>query len=251
MALQVSNSKTVSERFKRVTATGTWTVPANVYVVYVSLWGAGGGGSGGAAATYYGGGGGAGYYAVNVPVGVTPAENITVTLGTGGTGGAVAGAGGAGGNTSFGTYLSVKGGEGGRAAVGTNGAGGMGGAGGAATGSPLVTTGNTPNFPAVTLSNIATTVAGAVVDNEYKTILAGGNATALANTGVLGGTQGIWQAGAGGAGGGSYVGSGGNGGLGTGNAGTAGTAGNGGGGGGINAAGGAGGEGVCIIKWYE
>ena len=107
----------------------TWTRPAGVDVVYVTIVGAGGGGGGGASGgggtTFTndkpaGTGGGGGQSFFNYPVAVS--GNVAVTIGSGGTGG-TGGAGGPGsstpgnngtdgGDSSFGT-LTAKGGKGG------------------------------------------------------------------------------------------------------------------------------------------
>lgn len=115
------------------TSSGTFTVPAGITKVWVSMSGGGGGGSNGYAidTLYYwgkGGGGAAAYLAKAVTV--TPGADITVTIGAGGTAG---GPGTAGGTTSFGSLLSCAGGGGGgNASNGSPGA--AGGAGGTAGG---------------------------------------------------------------------------------------------------------------------
>lgn len=80
---------------------GTFTVPADVDVIFVSGTGAGGGG---AAADI---GGASGAACEMVPIAVTPGESITVTIGSGGAVGT------AGGTTTFGSYISLPGGAGG------------------------------------------------------------------------------------------------------------------------------------------
>lgn len=90
-----------------------WTVPAGVRVVDVCCvgGGSGGGGKGGSGRIYAGGGGGAGGYVNNwYGIGVTPGQNIGITVGAGGTGGYGGNLGqpkgGAGGQSSFGTYAA-------------------------------------------------------------------------------------------------------------------------------------------------
>ena len=91
------------------TAGGTFTVPAGILKIKVSVYGGGAGGGGGNSPTG-GGGGGAGGYAEGIYT-VVPLSNYTVTIGTGGTGGLTAGGLGAdGGTTSFGVLLSASGG---------------------------------------------------------------------------------------------------------------------------------------------
>lgn len=107
-------------------ASGTFTVPPGVELVYVTFGGAGGGGGGGAATLYRGGFGGAGEILFRIPYIVTPGDAITVTIGAGGVGGALGANDGAdGGDTTFGD-IKVRGGMGGTAASpgaysGTNG----------------------------------------------------------------------------------------------------------------------------------
>ena len=107
-------------RSQYFTSNGTFTVPDNVSLVWVTAWG-GGGGGGGSIHTIYreGGGGGAGGSIIyKYPVTVTPGEVINVIVGTGGTGGTGNyTSGGDGGNTSFGSYLTVIGGGGGKIGV--------------------------------------------------------------------------------------------------------------------------------------
>lgn len=95
-------------------SSSTFTVPAGVTTVWVTMTGGGGsgsnatGGSGWAAA-----GGGAGAYVIKQAVNVTPGASITVTIGAGGSGvDNTVNTGNNGGATSFGS-VSVSGGEGG------------------------------------------------------------------------------------------------------------------------------------------
>jgi hypothetical protein len=104
-----------------------WTVPANMYWVFVDIQagGGGGGGGGGGSTSYHGGGGGGGRMGAMVlrrPIKVTPADVIAVVVGAagstgaGGAGGsdngAMGGNGGNGGNSAFGPYVVLGGGGG-------------------------------------------------------------------------------------------------------------------------------------------
>jgi hypothetical protein len=105
------------------TASGTFTVPANVTKIKVIVTGGGGGGSTTPGA-YAANGGGAGGTAIKVISGLTPGATIAVTVGGGG------GANSAGGQSKFGTYCTGNGGAGGSSSAGN----GQGGNGGTATG---------------------------------------------------------------------------------------------------------------------
>jgi hypothetical protein len=110
------------------TSNGTFTVPAGVSTVWVSM--CGGGGSGG----FYGpgGGGGGGANAMKLPVAVQAGNTVAVTVGAGGqpVNGPTNANGNAGGTSSFGNFVVCGGGAGG---MGSNpnygGAGGTGSAG--------------------------------------------------------------------------------------------------------------------------
>lgn len=67
--------ETITKKVDTFTSSGTWTAPAGVTSVVVEAWGAGGGGS-----TAVGGGGGGAYS--KSTVGVTPANNYDVVVGT-------------------------------------------------------------------------------------------------------------------------------------------------------------------------
>jgi hypothetical protein len=99
------------------TANGTFTVPAGVTKVKATVVGGGGGAAGGGG----GSGGGGGGAAIKIVSGLTPANTVTVTVGTGGAGATGAGGSGGTGNTSsFGAHCSATGGVGGVAfAAGT------------------------------------------------------------------------------------------------------------------------------------
>lgn len=89
------------------TSSGTFTVPAGVTVVKVTV--VGGGGAGGAPITsginaVASGGGGGGGAAIKYITGLIPGSTINVTVGAGGSGGN-------GGTSSFGAYCSATGGS--------------------------------------------------------------------------------------------------------------------------------------------
>ena len=235
------------------TSSGTWTQPAGVDTVLVTIYGGGGGGasggkSGGSGGGNGGGGGGGGYCYIRWLFGVT--SSVSVTVGSGGAGGAYAGVNGVsgskGGSSSFGS-LTVNGGTGG---VGTKseyyGIGGAGGALGGGNGGPDVPRSYTDNNNNL-ISNLNGKPGGCVF--PFFSFSGGG--------GSGGGGSNIYAAGGGGGGGCGYSGNGGNGGYGdnTGSAGTAGTGyGSGGGGAGGNgpgASGGGGTPGIVIVEWWQ
>lgn len=116
------------------TSNGTFTIPASVTAVKVTVVG-GGGGSGGAINSGASGGGGGGGTAIKWLTGLTPGNTITVTIGAAGTAGAATPtAGGAGGNSSISsgtqtiTTVTANGGSGSAAANAAAGAGASGGA---------------------------------------------------------------------------------------------------------------------------
>jgi hypothetical protein len=117
------------------TSSGTFTVPAGVTAVKVTVIG-GGGGSGATTRVSpsfgaRGGGAGGGGMAIEWITGLTPADTVTVTVGAGGAGGVTGTDSGAtGGTSSFGAYCSATGGAGtiglSNALATTGGAGGTG-----------------------------------------------------------------------------------------------------------------------------
>ncbi|MGY0482569.1 glycine-rich domain-containing protein [Endobacter medicaginis] len=104
----------------------TFTVPANVSILKVTVVGGGGGGGGGTTSNGGGGGGAGGTAWGYVPV--SPGAQYTVTVGASGAGGNSGGDGVAGGSSSFSNLLSASGGSGGSGGANTL-AGGVGGTG--------------------------------------------------------------------------------------------------------------------------
>lgn len=103
------SSAWIGGRGQIFTSTGTFTVPAGVTAVKVTVIGGGGGGGSVSGGNQYlgGGGGGGGGVAVKFITGLTPGSTITATVGGGG------GASASGGTSSFGAYCSATGGGGG------------------------------------------------------------------------------------------------------------------------------------------
>lgn len=95
-------------------SSGTWTKPAGVTRIKVTVTG-GGGGGGGDGGSCTPGGGGAGGTAIRF-LDVTAISSVSVTVGAGGTGNTGHGAGTAGGNSSFGAYGTGYGGGAGNSA---------------------------------------------------------------------------------------------------------------------------------------
>lgn len=107
------------------TAGGTWTVPDGVTAARVICVGGGGGSGATNSSVAVGGCGGGGGYSEKIVTGLTPGEEVTVTVGAGGTAGTSGGNGGAGGTSSFGSHVSAPGGAGGTGHSTTCGAGGI------------------------------------------------------------------------------------------------------------------------------
>lgn len=134
----------VGMRAQVFTSSGTFTIPASITAVKVTVIG-GGGGSGGSATggciLTIGGSGGGGGTAISYLTGLTPGNTISVTVGAGGTpGGSAPGGGGTGGNSSISsgtqtiTTATGNGGVGGN--LGNNSIGNA-GAGGSASGGTI------------------------------------------------------------------------------------------------------------------
>lgn len=113
---------------------GTFTAPAGVSIVYLTIVGGGGGGGGCSAFGTSSGGGGGGAAIINYIYSVTGGNNYGITVGAGGGGGTTGGGNGSIGGVSYfdtsGGNLSVTGGNGG---VGSNSGSTNGGSGGAST----------------------------------------------------------------------------------------------------------------------
>jgi hypothetical protein len=142
----VSKPSRLASEIRDILNSGSFTVPADVYQVRVSVTGAGGGGASGAPAnavgnTCLGGGGGGGGGTAICSVSVNPGQVVPVTVGLGGvSGGGVTGLGSANGgdgqDSSFGAACVGNGGRGGilgisapSVAISTLSAGGVGGLG--------------------------------------------------------------------------------------------------------------------------
>lgn len=116
------------------TSSGTFTVPAGITKVKVTVVGGGGAGGGagglgtGGSISFLGAGGGAGGAAVKVVGGLASGASVSVIVGGGGTGVPFNG-GNSGGSSSFGGYCSATGGAGGQAYANTHTFGGNSGAG--------------------------------------------------------------------------------------------------------------------------
>lgn len=130
--------QTEAAQSQTFTTSGTFVVPAGIVEMSLCVCGAGGGGGGGNTIEDNPGGGGAGGGGSGVVKDVVltvPAENLTITIGSGGAGGSPGNNGNAGGNSSvsggFGS-LTSNGGAGG--IHGQTGAGGSGGSGGGSGG---------------------------------------------------------------------------------------------------------------------
>lgn len=192
-------------------SSGTFTVPAGITTVYLSMCGGGAaGGNGQTGTNQSGGGGGAGGYFINKPYTVTPGNSYTVTIGAGGTAGVSSGDSGTAGNATSFDALSAPRGEAGQG----SGSSGTGGAGGGS----LNASGGT--------AGIGVSPGGNGADKVSTTIGGGGGATPF-GAGGNGGTSG-------------------NGTLAAANTGSGG--GGAGGGGGTNIAG-IGGSGICIVSY--
>jgi hypothetical protein len=95
----------------------SWTVPADITRVFVTLWGGGAGGGGADGLQSAGAGGGPGGYASGWQD-VTPGQVVNFAVGAGGAGGSAGSGNGSGGGTTSFLGLSATGGSGGGAGVG-------------------------------------------------------------------------------------------------------------------------------------
>lgn len=149
------------------TGNGTFTIPANVTSVKVTVVG-GGGGGGGSTVANNGGGGGSGSVAIKWLSGLTPGNTLAITIGAAGAAGTTGASGGAGGGTSVAsgtqtiTSILTNGGAGG---IGTL-AASPGGSGGAATTGGDLNLGGTPGG----FANSTNSIGG----NGAPSILSGG-----------------------------------------------------------------------------
>lgn len=189
---------TLPTNIQLFTSSGTFTAPAGITKVYVTMVGGGGGGGGNASTANGGGGGGAGAAVINYPMTVVPASGYTVTINAGGAGGSSGGgAAGAGGTTVFDT-ITVLGGSAGI----TGGSGGTGGAGAAA--GTLNGSGQTGGGALGNVAFLAGGTGGTKTGN-----VGGGGGGSVFGTGATGGADGVVgnnavaNSGAGGSGGGA------------------------------------------------
>lgn len=184
------------------TSNGTFTIPASVTAVKVTVVG-GGGGSGGAGSSCSGdgstGGGGGGGTAIKWLTGLTPGNTITVTIGAAGAAGAATPtSGGAGGNSSISsgtqtiTTVTANGGSGSTSSAG-GGTGTTGATGGATSNGDVGVTGQR-GFPAY---NVASTLATSGAGGSSLVGLGGNNGV---GTGYGAGGGGVNMASAGNAG---------------------------------------------------
>lgn len=195
-------------------SSGTFTVPANVNNLIITGAGGGGGGGGGGANTTGGGGaaGGAGATPDVIYMSVTPADVLTITIGTAGAGGAASSTSGSGGSagTDGGNSIAAVTGSGAKQAFFPGGHGGEGG------GIDTTAVGPTTTFKAgVSFAGVATPSGIGAGSGSAGT--AGGTNYTSSTASTGGGASN----GGGGGGGGGGFGPGGNGGAG-GNAGIAG-----------------------------
>jgi len=130
-----SSARSLIPTMQVFTSSGTFTVPAGVTKVKVTVVGGGAGGRSSTSSTSQGGGG-AGGAAIKVITGLTPAGTVAVTVGTGGA------ANTDGVTSSFGAYCSATGGL---SPAFVSGEPGIGGAGGTATGGDINFSGGAGN----------------------------------------------------------------------------------------------------------
>lgn len=220
------------------TSNGTFTVPTNVTLVWVTAWGGGGGGGGGCGSTAGAGGGGGGEIIYRYPVTVTGGANVSVTIGSGGSGGkyrdpvCMVSSGNNGADTTFGSFITARGGSGAPGGGGGNGGGVGGGNGGTGSG----VDGSRGLYTTFTMGGagggVGSDSSGTASYGGASPMYAGGSTTLSIRRGGGGG------AGFKGAGGAESTSAGAN-------------TGAGGGGGASGSAGGNGGSGGVIVEWIE
>ena len=170
------------------TIDGTFTAPAGVELVFVSLLGGGGGGGGapGPGSSTGAGGGGGGAYVSGLPVCVTPGMSYAVAVGKGGGGGISNGQNGLTGETSSFTgddvVVSAPGGDGGSGL-----AGGPGGAGATIAAASLDATGTTR--PALGVPAGAAIIVGGNGGTSITAAVGGAGGNSVSGRGGLGGTS--------------------------------------------------------------
>jgi len=180
-----SSARTVVPTIQAFTSTGTFTIPASVTKVKVTVVGGGGGGRSTTGNTGAGGGG-AGGAAIEVISGLTPGGTVTVTVGAGGA------ANTDGGTSSFGAYLSATGGS---AAPNVSSNYWAGGAGGTGSGGDINFTGGAgQGGPGIQ------TISGGVSGNGGASIFGGAGLGIIPTVSSTGGAGGA-NTGGGGAGG--------------------------------------------------
>lgn len=187
-------------QFQKFTASGTFTIPAGVTAVKVTVVG-GGGAGGGASVSNTGAGGGSGGLAIKWLTGLTPGNTLAVTIGAGGTG--VSNANGNNGSASTvasGTQtistITANGGTGGQASTNPGPGGGA-----AISTSGDINGGGNPGLFITTASGFGGGGGGTFLGGAGSFVgstLVG--LAALANTGSGGGGAGIGATNAGGAG---------------------------------------------------
>ena len=221
-------------------SSGTFTVPAGINRVKVSVWGAGGGGGGGGNGSP-GASGAVGGFGVAYITGLTPGAAITVTVGAGGAGGAGGGNpgtnGSAGTSTTFGTYATATAGTG----------GGAGPTGSPATAGTFTTTGQIVWFPRSTAGQVVIAGGAGGVSGTGGGLGYGGSG----GGGLSGGGSGSGGSGSAAGNGGTAYGAGSNGGNSTASLGGTGGGvyGGAGAGGATNGGGGGGGTGGVLVEW--
>lgn len=161
---------------KIFTTDGTFTVPAGITKVFLTMIGGGGSGGGTSNTNQQGGGGGAGASVINYPLEVTPGATLTVQVGLGGTG--VNSSTASGEASIFDTAtakITANGGSGGTANS-ANAAGGSGGT-------------------VVNKLAAVNTVAGTFIENGSSGFAGGAGAAGLSGTGSGGGGGSLMGAG--------------------------------------------------------